>query len=594
MVGVLVLAGGLEACADVEEVTHPTQQADAGPVQAIDGKGDRAALADGAALPSLVLSEAGTDARDAQVAPSVISVTPGDKNVDVGRSGKVIVQFSDEMDETSLESGGLTILLGTERVEGTIRADGRYATFDPDSPWNVAGKYTVVVSAAAKNTQGAPLSTEWRGSFWVRDGIWSAPATFLEGLSDSPTAMSFEMDAVGNGMLVWIATAASTGRSTLRAARYEKGEGWGEPVRFETRPRTGESVSLSVSPSGQAVIGWITDEAAVDCAWYDADSDSWSIITEVRAEEDVGVAQNARAFMNPSGRGLLAWSRPNELWVLPVRADMDWDQVPYRLAVTGTVMGPPWAALRSSMDGMLVWGEDDGAGASALRYSRYWRRGDTAVLSKPALVPSGASGVELGDSRRIAVDAVGSGVLVWEKDLGDRSEVWAGAFSKDGAWGGAEELDSLPGYARNPALAVAPSGAAVAVWAHLTAPDRLTARVRSSTYSPSAGWEAPATMAKWVANDPIRVPTSPRVTLDRNGNGFVTWDSPASLAVDDQNHWVIARYLRGDFLTSKKLDRSSVDASHAALATGANGETLAVWFECDAGHGCVGRYSAFQ
>lgn len=104
------------------------------------------------------------------VLPTVVRTTPGANAVDVAPNTPIVVQFSTPMDANSVTPSSVVLQQGGTVVSGqrTLAADGRSVTLRPDVDLPSNTRYTLMLTAAVRDTAGhalVPLSL----SFTTRD-----------------------------------------------------------------------------------------------------------------------------------------------------------------------------------------------------------------------------------------------------------------------------------------------------------------------------------------------------------------------------------------------------------------------------------------
>lgn len=101
----------------------------------------------------------GDDAAAAPVVPAAIASSPAAGASDVPVNAALSSSFSTPM--APLNTTTFSLMAGTTAVPGTVAtsADGKTATFTPDSPLSASTLYSATISADAMTLAGAPLGT---------------------------------------------------------------------------------------------------------------------------------------------------------------------------------------------------------------------------------------------------------------------------------------------------------------------------------------------------------------------------------------------------------------------------------------------------
>jgi hypothetical protein len=98
---------------------------------------------------------------------------------------------------------------------------------------------------------------------------WSTPVRlpFVEPGTVAVRNLRFRMDRFGNGFATWVEY--STDQARVVAARYESRGGWAPPRLLDRQASDGRAftLSLDVDPDGNAVLGWIGNDALHAYSW---------------------------------------------------------------------------------------------------------------------------------------------------------------------------------------------------------------------------------------------------------------------------------------------------------------------------------------
>lgn len=126
-------------------------------------------------------------------APDVVEVFPAANAVEVGAGVMPLVLFSAPMDRATLEGGGFRFeSAGGATVNGTLHLDREVLTFAPSVPLISGQRYTLRVTAQAKDISGNSVAQESTSSFTVSI---SAPETapVIDAIPDRICAQSIEV-----------------------------------------------------------------------------------------------------------------------------------------------------------------------------------------------------------------------------------------------------------------------------------------------------------------------------------------------------------------------------------------------------------------
>jgi hypothetical protein len=203
--------------------------------------------------------------------------------------------------------------------------------------------------------------------------------------------------------------------------------------------------------------------------------------------------------------------------------------------------------------------------------------------SDPDLVEINNTGPAL--FARVAMDGSGNAVAVWHQQDGDVRDIWANRYTPSDGWSIAdsEPIETEPGDARRPEVAMDPDGNAVAVWYQADATGRFD--VWSNRYTPNDGWTGAELIEHVDAGDA----RWPQVAMDSRGNAVVVWQQCDGEDCDPDSgdsRWNISsnRYTSGvGWDVQTPIDRDAGDATRPHVAVDANGNAVAVWQQEAAG-----------
>jgi hypothetical protein len=222
----------------------------------------------------------------------------------------------------------------------------------------------------------------------------------------------------------------------------------------------------------------------------------------------------------------------------------------------------PDVAVAPSGDATVVWHRFDG-----VRTRAQWtaRRAGGSFAPAQALSPSGEAALD----PRVGVDREGAATTVWRGSAGgSRSLVRAATRPAAGGGFGAPATLSVDGQdAREPDLAVAPDGAAVAVWSRFDG----TRHVIEAATRPAGGVFGPAERVSEAGQNA----EAPRVEMDAEGRALVAWSRRGS-----GGDWVVearGRSTAGGFGGVETLSAPGADAGEVDVAMAGDGTAAVAW-----------------
>jgi hypothetical protein len=275
------------------------------------------------------------------------------------------------------------------------------------------------------------------------------------------------MDGSGNAIAVW--PQSDDGHYRIWATRYAAGSGWGTAVSLE--PNAGATTSdVSANPqikldaNGNAIAVWEHYDSVSSRIWsnrYTVAASGWGTARMIQSGDPVQ-AFNAQIAIDTAGNALVVWLRSdaaqrNEIWSVRYTAGGDWG-IAGRISDNGSGAGSPQIAMDASGNVLAVWNQLDSGTSSSTRWNRYtvgagW---GTAATIEPG------DGTRVGDAR-IACDANGNALAVWEHSIGMNSEVRSSRYTVGGGWAPAVNAGST-GAVLDPVVAIDSTGNALAVW----------------------------------------------------------------------------------------------------------------------------------
>jgi hypothetical protein len=259
------------------------------------------------------------------------------------------------------------------------------------------------------------LGDEIWGARYAPDTGWTR-ATRLEteqfGYTFNPRVA---MSASGHAWAAWERFDFDTNRGTVWARPYESGSGWGDAVRLHEEDADGQMPEVTMHPDGSVLAFWLQGETG---------------------------RNTLKARRHVPGEG--------------------WDTAAHTVDSEAPGVGHsifPHAAFDAAGNALLVWSQYDGMHNSVLanRYLRGLGWGSAQLLETHDV---GAARVP-----RVAVDARGHAVAVWEQHDGTGSRIAARRYRVGRGWGEATFLDTLcPGVGEQPQVSVGVDGQVVALW----------------------------------------------------------------------------------------------------------------------------------
>ncbi|MCP4145446.1 MAG: hypothetical protein GY752_09215, partial [bacterium] len=126
---------------------------------------------------------------------AVVSTIPGDGASFVDVNSTISVFFSNDMNCSTITTDTFYVITGTEynymTIAGSVSCTGSTATFTPGSALYYDKAYTVIVTKAAKDQSGNPLTADYTWSFTtIREGM----STFVESVTPGNSALNVDIN----------------------------------------------------------------------------------------------------------------------------------------------------------------------------------------------------------------------------------------------------------------------------------------------------------------------------------------------------------------------------------------------------------------
>jgi lipocalin len=170
---------------------------------------------------------------------------------------------------------------------------------------------------------------------------------------------------------------------------------------------------------------------------------------------------------------------------------------------------------------------------------------------------------------RVATDAQGNVIAVWEQYDGTRNSIYSNRYTAGIGWGTAELIDvDNTGNATSARVATDSQGNAIAVWRQT---DRTQNNIYANRYTAGTGWGT----AELIDVDNTGNATSPQVAVDAQGNAIAVWRQTDRT----QNNIYANRYTAGTGWGTAELMEidNAGSASSPQVATDSQGNAIAVW-----------------
>ncbi len=236
---------------------------------------------------------------------------------------------------------------------------------------------------------------------------------------------------------------------------------------------------------------------------------------------------------------------------------------------SGGITTNPRVAANADGNAIAVWEQSDGSRKDI--WASHYEPG--LGWSRPGLVE--ADTTVSASNPQPAMDDNGNATVVWE--LGDEessaSSIWANRYVAGDGWGIPEALEADAGAARKPRIAANAAGQVIAVWAQDN--DLGVSGIRANRYVPDSGWSGPESLE----SDAVSNAYEAQVDINDAGVAFVVWEQEdaafgfatqiwANRFVPDGSGWVGAERIERDpyfEIEDARIPQIAVDGAGNAI-----------------------------
>ncbi|MEM7135151.1 MAG: hypothetical protein AAF500_01160 [Myxococcota bacterium] len=329
--------------------------------------------------------------------------------------------------------------------------------------------------------------------FNTYDDGWGSAAVFAS--DASPTTV--QLEAYGDGLAI----AAWSDGDGYASRRYAPVSGWSAETSIASPTGSRLNYDLTADPTGTATLVWDRFDGT-DFRIYagrQAPGAAWSSAQLIDTPATSG--SNPSAVADPDGNVTAAWTGNSNRFT----SGAGWAQTPLQIT--------------SSPGGIEDIGVDAGGNVYVV-----WSVG-LGFLKAARLTPGGswsaAFDVGFGDDARLAVDADGNALVVWEASGSIRARYFDEALGWPDGWNDEEivqdtddDLDSA-----RPVVALDNNGGGVAVWRRdqedtFASPQDIWA----ARFLRTTGWSDPAAIETGAGTS-----TLPSLAMDPSGNAVAVW-----------------------------------------------------------------------
>lgn len=269
-------------------------------------------------------------------------------------------------------------------------------------------------------------------------------------------------NAAGDAVVVWLGQDDGAARYSIYAKRYVPAQGWAQSQPLESADLQAYDAVAALGPDGTATVLWLQSDGNVfnALASRSGRTGGWSApaIVDAAAAASVG---NPVLAASQDGSVMAGWTQWSgsfiELWASRFTAETGW-QPPARVDQATRGVGEPHLAMDARGGAVAVWVQNEAAGRSVAS-SRFRPDGGWEAAAPVGTFPGEPQGP------RVAVDAAGNALVAWQQLDGTGRTTYANRRPAGGPWASPTPIGGAPSVdANRPALAMGPTGSAIAAW----------------------------------------------------------------------------------------------------------------------------------
>jgi hypothetical protein len=454
--------------------------------------------------------------------PTVVSISPEAGVAGVDPDTTVVITFSEPLDGTTVTGESVRLFDGDTLVEGEPTYADSKVTFTPAAPLALLADYSVAITTAVTDVEGAPLLDEHMSAFTTRDGAWSSPIDAATGyIYLFPRVLP--VDGKGNVLVSWIQRSTTSVYCPTSARWFNLGAALGLPTSF------------------------IQGQGIYECS-------------------------NIAAAVNAEGAGAVAWSEDEEQEYLVQYRAGAWPATATEPVSSRGANGPYGVGVAPS--GAVSFLQHSSTTGS--EYTTYARRTNAngAWVGAWADIAAGHVGVSV---PRIVFDDESNGFAAWGSEVTGIDEVLVARYTAADGWKQAAPLPGSPAGSTSaneqrgaPAIAVDDGGGAVALWLR---EDLATASgsMVSSRFTASGGWEDPVIVSGTLSV--VDMLEAPGLVFD--GHNYVA----AWTATDGYVYSAVYDVELGEWASYEPRSSAGVYMGMPGLGVDAHGNVMLTWLQ---------------
>ncbi len=498
-------------------------------------------------------------------APAVVRVSPSNNSTTIALGTTLDARFDEDMAPASIDSSSF-LLSSNSAISGSISysQNDKTATFTPHSSLSLATSYTATLTRRIKDLYNNEIASNYSWSFTTKDGTWSAPLTISNDNDETASNPRVIFDNAGNAVSVW------RQYGDIWSNSYSPSDGWGAPQLVESDDTgAANDVAIAKNDAGTIIAVWEQNDGSNYNIWasFYAHDSGWT--TPALIENiSTGNAIFPNAVIDNNGNVTVVWQQHdgtrNSIWANRYLVGTGW-QTPEVIETIGDE-NSYYAKADVDNDGnvIVVWAKDNKVWSNRYSINDGW--GTAELLEN--------SDIGIANYPQVGFDASGNAIAIWMQKASSKQDVWVSHYIKDVGWQPRVELDTNETYdAREPKIAVADNGDAIAIWQE--EPNGIEHSIFVSHYTNGESWSAPILIENYTTGKA----DYPEIAIDKHGNAIATWQQIG----DNVRHVAVNRYtVAGGWGTAQLIEANVIDnISYPRIAFGPLGNAIITWFQDD-------------
>lgn len=343
--------------------------------------------------------------------------------------------------------------------------------------------------------------------------------------------------------------------------------GWLAPSDISATGENAAEAQVAMSPDGEALAVWVRSDGqnkVVEAAAHPVGG-SWS--PPLKLSMAGADATEPQVAVDPAGEATAVWIRAEGLKSIVETSTRpragEWS-TPRKLSPAGLEALEPQVAVTADGEAVVVWAGEEGASSIVRAVSRP-AGGEWSAIAK--LSGPNVAGHEPAFAPRVAIDATGEAVAVWERFDGEHNRVEAAARPRGGSWSQPVKVSAAGQDAEEPGLALSPDGEAVVGWqASAGQPSVVEVAARPA----GAAWTTPSELSP-----PGQNAGAPSVAIDSADDAVALWNRAGGPGVNVVES--TSRPASGQWSAAAKLTPAGEQTNGGEIAADPAGDAVAIW-----------------